>query len=670
MKSKKAPSIQELKNSIQGMEEIVNDKEVPESIKESIRPSIAEAKRLLGEAEKGAASKSKVQKDLSKFKVKKAHGILEKASVAIKEFNKGRSKTQLKNDAKRRAKAPGKRISDTGKTYYEDRPNRSDINRTGKPYLKKGGPVSCDELSNSIKDMEDIVNDDSVEESIKASIRPSIAKAKQLLQETKAIGTKAQAAEKKVEHKKDELLPKHRGAASHLVSQARDLVTSIKGKVKTFNKGRTKTELENDASRRAKAPGKRISDTGKTYYEDRANRSDINRKGHPYLREGGVIDEEAMKEDTVKSATQIATQAREKGISAKHLTFQEFAYELFDKTGLSYPVYKVRLAYEVMKKNDMEEGGEVGNIDVYVMEEYERGGEFEYAKGGTVPGYWNEGENINVFGYQTKYFVNSKTAGEEFKRAVHLNDLPDSEIGNESAYHATVRANLRTLAQYVDEFLQMEKIYFTQNVPDKTSYNLLAALLVSIGVYNYKSGFEVKTDFLGEHLYNISKLGTRTLEEGGAVGNGYIAFYKGKNIEVYADSSYAAQKKAALIFKAKKSYDVTVVLAEKDGKQVTHVPSFADGGIIPYDMANEILATRPETSEEYKAAATYMAGINAIAKEANDKGMDGDEEYWFNTDIVDVEKAFLASLPPDDRAKIINEYESGGELKKSLILKK
>jgi ABC-type thiamine transport system substrate-binding protein len=52
--------------------------------------------------------------------------------------------------------------------------------------------------------------------------------------------------------------------------------------------------------------------------------------------------------------------------------------------------------------------------------------------------------------------------------------------------------------------------------------------------------------------------------------NGYIAFYKGKQIEVYADTSYAAQKAAAEKFKAKKSYEVTVVLAEKDGEQVVH----------------------------------------------------------------------------------------------------
>jgi len=56
--------------------------------------------------------------------------------------------------------------------------------------------------------------------------------------------------------------------------------------------------------------------------------------------------------------------------------------------------------------------------------------------------------------------------------------------------------------------------------------------------------------------------------------NGYIAFYKGRQIEVRADTAYEAQQKAAALFKARKSYEVTVVLAEKNGQQVTHNPSF------------------------------------------------------------------------------------------------
>ncbi len=60
-----------------------------------------------------------------------------------------------------------------------------------------------------------------------------------------------------------------------------------------------------------------------------------------------------------------------------------------------------------------------------------------------------------------------------------------------------------------------------------------------------------------------------TQEKGNQM-NGYVCFYKGKRLEVYADTSLQAQDKAAKEFKARKSYDVTVVLAEKDEEQVTH----------------------------------------------------------------------------------------------------
>lgn len=57
--------------------------------------------------------------------------------------------------------------------------------------------------------------------------------------------------------------------------------------------------------------------------------------------------------------------------------------------------------------------------------------------------------------------------------------------------------------------------------------------------------------------------------------NGYKAFYRGKSIEVYAETSFKAQELAAKQFKAKKSYDVTVMLCETNvvqgvGTQVVH----------------------------------------------------------------------------------------------------
>lgn len=58
--------------------------------------------------------------------------------------------------------------------------------------------------------------------------------------------------------------------------------------------------------------------------------------------------------------------------------------------------------------------------------------------------------------------------------------------------------------------------------------------------------------------------------------NGYVAFHKGRRTEVYADTSLAARDKAAAFFKVKsnRAHEVSVVLAEKDGQQVTHVADF------------------------------------------------------------------------------------------------
>lgn len=52
--------------------------------------------------------------------------------------------------------------------------------------------------------------------------------------------------------------------------------------------------------------------------------------------------------------------------------------------------------------------------------------------------------------------------------------------------------------------------------------------------------------------------------------NGYKAFYKGKQIEVHAPTSRMAQELAAAKFKAKKVWEVSVVLCEKQGEVVEH----------------------------------------------------------------------------------------------------
>ena len=55
--------------------------------------------------------------------------------------------------------------------------------------------------------------------------------------------------------------------------------------------------------------------------------------------------------------------------------------------------------------------------------------------------------------------------------------------------------------------------------------------------------------------------------------NKYECFWKAKRITVEADTSYQAQQKAQVILKAKKGYEITVVLAELKGQAYVHETS-------------------------------------------------------------------------------------------------
>lgn len=56
--------------------------------------------------------------------------------------------------------------------------------------------------------------------------------------------------------------------------------------------------------------------------------------------------------------------------------------------------------------------------------------------------------------------------------------------------------------------------------------------------------------------------------------NGYIAFYRNKQVEVRADTCLEAQRLAAHYWRVKRSFDVTVVLAEIGSEPITHTPDF------------------------------------------------------------------------------------------------
>lgn len=60
--------------------------------------------------------------------------------------------------------------------------------------------------------------------------------------------------------------------------------------------------------------------------------------------------------------------------------------------------------------------------------------------------------------------------------------------------------------------------------------------------------------------------------------NSYICFWKNEKLELYAKTTYGAQRDATVLFqkntkKKVKPADITVVLSDLDGKNVTHSPA-------------------------------------------------------------------------------------------------
>lgn len=52
--------------------------------------------------------------------------------------------------------------------------------------------------------------------------------------------------------------------------------------------------------------------------------------------------------------------------------------------------------------------------------------------------------------------------------------------------------------------------------------------------------------------------------------NTFKAIYKGKSIEIEAETSYQAQQRAAFVFKTKKPWEIALMAVMVDGKPVIH----------------------------------------------------------------------------------------------------
>jgi hypothetical protein len=131
---------QELKAKIDKLENGIKSKATPSNLIAPLKAQKAKFEKELQEleiAEKKAVKTKKVSKVAEKIKAAKTS--VAKKTPAKAPAKEERKKDNIARDGDRKSLPAGKRVSKTGKVYYETRANRSDKQTSVKPYLAKGG---------------------------------------------------------------------------------------------------------------------------------------------------------------------------------------------------------------------------------------------------------------------------------------------------------------------------------------------------------------------------------------------------------------------------------------------------------------------------------------------------------------------------------------------------
>jgi hypothetical protein len=131
---------QELKAKIDKLENGIKSKATPSNLIAPLKAQKAKLEKELQDmeaSEKKAVKTKKVSKVAEKIKAaKKSVAKKTPAKAPAKEVRK---KDNIARDGDRKSLPAGKRVSKTGKVYYETRVNRSDKQTYRKPYLADGG---------------------------------------------------------------------------------------------------------------------------------------------------------------------------------------------------------------------------------------------------------------------------------------------------------------------------------------------------------------------------------------------------------------------------------------------------------------------------------------------------------------------------------------------------
>jgi len=241
---------------------------------------------------------------------------------------------------------------------------------------------------------------------------------------------------------------------------------------------------------------------------------------------------------------------------------------------------------------------------------------------GNVPTNFGKGKNINVFGYETKFFINCPKAVEEFENSIqHANTDEEKE-------------NLSKLAEHIDKIFEIEHEVVHQIASTSNSFDEAIKETITASYWNYRSGMAIDLfSFVPQHLKEIALRINNTKFEGGG-GLDFLADTSGAGLQNVGGSSFS-------------NVDLTPQM------DITN-PMFAKGGgtfngIEFRDLLGEGVTNLWEGYNGVELAIRYM--------EVNGQG--GMVSMFKNQYKIDELKSIIEKL--DDASE--NKYANGGQTK-------
>ena len=247
--------------------------------------------------------------------------------------------------------------------------------------------------------------------------------------------------------------------------------------------------------------------------------------------------------------------------------------EVFKKGGLTGGQHKLDVNkngkidaedFKMLRSSKMETGGGVGKqkwIAVYANKQKPNEQKVITAHGNTGGEAYRDAEMSRPhYGVDNKY--------ELVRLYTYSSNSSMKELGGsvESENADMVMNDARQIAHHAGELMNV--LGNSKHVP----------AWVVAKIHSASEDLSAATHFLG------GEAGMTEYGNGGKIGNGangYVAMYKGKKLDVYANTTYEAQQLAAKEFKAKKPWEVSIYLTELNGKPYVHsTASFENGGDI------------------------------------------------------------------------------------------